>query len=73
MTNFSSTNFIVKFLLADTLSKSILNNLTLSLSAQSFHYEKTPIQINWKFYNQKERENFQIKKILIFFIFFLKT
>ena len=29
------------------------------------------IQIYWKFYNQKE-ENFQIK-ILIFFIFLLKT
>ena len=35
------------------------------------HYENMPIQIYWKFYNQKE-ENFQIK-ILIFFIFLLKT
>ena len=36
-----------------------------------YHYENTPIQIFWKFYNQK-KENFQIK-ILIFFIFLLKT
>ena len=35
------------------------------------HYENMPIQIFWKFYNQKE-ENFQIK-ILIFFKFLLKT
>ena len=37
----------------------------------TYHYENTPIQIYWKFYNQN-RENFQIK-ILIFFIFLLKT
>ena len=37
----------------------------------SMHYENTPIQIYCKFYNQKN-ENFQIK-ILIFFIFLLKT
>ena len=35
------------------------------------HYENTPIQIYWKFYNQKN-ESLQIK-ILIFFIFLLKT
>ena len=35
------------------------------------HYENKPIQIYWKFYHQKN-ENFQIK-ILIFFIFLLKT
>ena len=35
------------------------------------HYENTLIQIYWKFYSQK-KENFQIK-ILIFFIFLLKT
>ena len=35
------------------------------------HYENTPIQIYWKFCHQKN-ENFQIK-ILIFFIFLLKT
>ena len=38
---------------------------------KSVHYENTPIQIYWKFYHQKN-ENFQIK-ILIFFIFLLKT
>ena len=26
------------------------------------HYKNTPIQIYWKFYNQKKKENFQIKK-----------
>ena len=31
------------------------------------HYENTPIQIYWKFYNQK-RENFQIKNSEIFHI-----
>ena len=31
------------------------------------HYENTPIQIYWKFYNQK-KENFQIKKSDIFHI-----
>ena len=36
------------------------------------HYDNTPIQMYWKFYNQKKKENFQIK-ILIFFIFLLKT
>ena len=30
-----------------------------------YHYENTPIQIYWKFYNQK-RENFQTKIIDIF-------
>ena len=35
------------------------------------HYENTPIQIYWKFHHQKT-ESFQIK-ILIFFIFLLKT
>ena len=30
------------------------------------HYENTPIQIYWQFYNQT-LANFQIKKILIFF------
>ena len=32
------------------------------------HYENTPIQIYWKFYNQK-KENFQIKTSDIFHIF----
>ena len=36
------------------------------------HYKNTPIQIYWKFYHQKKIENFQIK-ILIFFLFLLKT
>ena len=36
------------------------------------HYENMPIQIYCKFYHQKKNENFQIK-ILIFFIFLLKT
>ena len=31
------------------------------------HFENTPIQIYWKFYNQK-KENFQIKKSDIFHI-----
>ena len=31
------------------------------------HYENTPIQIYWKFYNQK-RENFQIKNSDIFHV-----
>ena len=35
------------------------------------YYETKPIQIYWKFYNQKN-ENFQIK-ILIFFLFLLKN
>ena len=35
------------------------------------HYENTPIQIYWKFYNEK-RKKFRWK-ILIFFIFLLKT
>ena len=35
------------------------------------HYENKPIQVYWKFYNQKI-ENFQIK-ILIFFLFLLKN
>ena len=37
-----------------------------------FHYENMPIQIYWKFYNQK-KENFQIKNSDIFLFFFLKT
>ena len=38
------------------------------LSMQNYqHYENTPIQIYWKFYNQKE-ENFQIKNSDIFHI-----
>ena len=41
------------------------------LQQWTLHYENTPIQIYWKFYNQK-RENFQIK-IMIFFIYLLKT
>ena len=36
------------------------------------HYENMPIQIYWKFYNQKE-ENFQIKILIFFYIFLLKT
>ena len=32
------------------------------------HYENTPIQIYWKFYNQK-KENFQKKNSDIFHIF----
>ena len=35
------------------------------------HYENTPIQIYWNFHHQKT-ESFQIK-ILIFFLFLLKT
>ena len=37
-----------------------------------YHYENTPIQIYWKFNHKKKNESFQIK-ILIFFIFLLKT
>ena len=36
------------------------------------HYENTPIQIYWKFYNQK-RTIFRLKKSDIFHIFLLKT
>ena len=35
---------------------------------RAFHYENTPIQIYWKFYNQK-KENFQIKNSDIFFLY----
>ena len=35
------------------------------------HYENTPIQIYWKFNNQKMK--LSDKKVLIFFIFLLKT
>ena len=35
--------------------------------AQIFHYENTPIQIYWKFYNQNQ-ENYQIKNSDIFHI-----
>ena len=41
-------------------------------SSVDSHYENTPIQIYWKFYQQKKKENFLIN-ILIFFIFLLKT
>ena len=36
------------------------------------HYENTPIQIYWKFYHQKKMKIFQIKVLLIFFMFLLK-
>ena len=36
------------------------------------HYKNTPIQINWKFYHQKN-ENFRIKIYFFFSIFLLKT
>ena len=39
--------------------------------SRQYHYENKPIQVYWKFYNQKI-ENFQIK-ILIFFLFLLKN
>ena len=42
-----------------------------------YHYENMPIQIYYKIYHQKKKkknpENFQIKKILIYFILLLKT
>ena len=37
----------------------------LKFGCSGYHYENTPIQIYWKFYNQKE-ENFQIKNSDIF-------
>ena len=40
-------------------------------SVEHVHYENMPSQIYWKFYHQKN-ENFEIK-ILIFFLFLLKT
>ena len=43
-----------------------------SMCNPTIHYENMPIQIYWKFYNQKKKETFQIK-ILIFFKFLLKT
>ena len=48
-----------------------ISDLGLMKTLYIFHYENTPIQIYWKFHHQKT-ENFQIK-ILIFFIFLLKT
>ena len=41
------------------------------LEISDWHYENTPIQIYWKFHHQIP-ESFQIK-ILIFFLFLLKT
>ena len=41
------------------------------ISGPSYHYENTPIQIYWKFYHQKMK--IFRWKILIFFIFLLKT
>ena len=39
-----------------------------------YHYEKTPIQIYWKFYNKKKGGKLSDKKKnVIFFIFLLKT
>ena len=43
-----------------------LYNITYALLTLT-HYENTPIQIYWKFYNQK-RENLQIKNSDIFHI-----
>ena len=37
----------------------------------TMHYENTPIQIYWKFYNQKKK--IIREKIQIFFMFLLKT
>ena len=48
-----------------------INSLSLSSIKKMSHYENMPIQIYWKSYHQKN-EYFQIK-ILIFFIFLLKT
>ena len=49
------------------ISKSADNNVfgIMTKCAISTHYENTPIQLYWKFYNQK-RENFQIKNFDIF-------
>ena len=44
-----------------------LHTSSLLLGNWSHHYENTPIQIYWTFYNQK-RENFQIKNSDIFHI-----
>ena len=48
-------------------SSSVAVNLCLWVD----HYENTPIQIYRKFHPQKQ--NFQINKKIIFFIFLLKT
>ena len=40
-------------------------NIVLLRHMYVLHYENTPIQIYWKFYNQK-KENFQIKDSDIF-------
>ena len=67
------TDFICQFLLSSTFPMLVAFNTTEHASAQKVvqsilkHYENTPIQIYWKFYNQK-RENFQIKNSDIFHI-----
>ena len=43
-----------------------------SMESYSSHYKNTPIKIYWKFYYQKKKKIFRWK-ILIFFIFLLKT
>ena len=43
------------------------NNLLLNSERTQVHYENTPIQIYWKFYNPK-KENFQMKNSGIFHI-----
>ena len=54
------------------LTTCFLTILFLNLNSPfDYHYENTPIQIYWKFHNQKT-ESFQIK-ILIFSIFLLKN
>ena len=55
--------------LASYLQQSDFNGLNIFWT---MHYENMPIQIHWKFYNQK-KEKISDKKILIFFTFLLKT
>ena len=45
----------------------ILDPVVILVTTVISHYENKPIQIYWKFYNQK-RENFQIKNSDIFHI-----
>ena len=53
------------------MSKNETQNIKAKTQNVKTHYEYTSIQIYWKFHHQKI-ESFQTK-ILIFFIFLLKT
>ena len=52
---------------ADPFSEGYKNNIDRVVLPERIHYDNRPIQIYWKFYNQKN-ENFQIKEFDIFHI-----